>query len=304
MAALAGRCTAAVVGQAEFLGQALSGGASVSSSNGGGAVMMPGLLQVVSVLGTKKKLAAGPVKKAVQKAVAKVNRPTNEELAKWYGPDRRIYLPEGLLSKSDIPAYLTGEVPGDYGFDPFGLSKKPSDFDKYQAYELIHGRWAMLGAAGFVLPEAFNRSGAVCGPEAVWFKTGALLLDGNTLSYFGASIPVNLAAAVIAEVLLVGGAEYYRSTNKSPLGSDLDTLHPGGAFDPLGLAKDPDQFALLKVKEIKNGRLAMFSMLGFFIQAYVTGQGPVENLAAHLSDPFGNNLLTVLQGTAERVPSL
>jgi len=50
-------------------------------------------------------------------------------------------------------------------------------------------------------------------------QTGALLLDGNTLSYFGANIPVNLAAAVIAEVLLVGGAEYYRSTNKSPLGS-------------------------------------------------------------------------------------
>jgi hypothetical protein len=85
MAALAGGCTAVVVGQTEFLGRALSGGASVSSSNGGGAVMMPGLLQVVSVLGTKKKLAAGPVKKAVQKAVAKVNRPTNEELAKWYG---------------------------------------------------------------------------------------------------------------------------------------------------------------------------------------------------------------------------
>jgi hypothetical protein len=116
-----------------------------------------------------------------------------------------------------------------YGFDPFGLSKKPSDFDKYQAYELIHGRWAMLGAAGFVLPEAFNRSGAICGPEAVWFKTGALLLDGNTLSYFGANIPVNLAAAVIAEVLLVGGAEYYRSTNKSPLGSVMPfskTLFP------------------------------------------------------------------------------
>jgi len=29
------------------------------------------------------------------------------------GPDRRIYLPEGLLDKSDIPAYLTGEVPGE-----------------------------------------------------------------------------------------------------------------------------------------------------------------------------------------------
>ncbi|XP_024374442.1 chlorophyll a-b binding protein CP26, chloroplastic isoform X3 [Physcomitrium patens] len=68
----------------------------------------------------------------------------------------------------------------------------------------------MPGAAGFVLPEAFNKFGAVCGPEAVWRKTGGLLLEGDSIKYFGATIPINLAAAVIAEVILVRGAEFYR----------------------------------------------------------------------------------------------
>ncbi|TYI60239.1 hypothetical protein E1A91_D10G090300v1 [Gossypium mustelinum] len=255
-----------------------------------------------------KSSAPTPSSSDTFKTVASVS-PANEELAKWYGPDRRIFLPEGLLDRSEIPEYLTGQVPGDYGYDPFGLSKKPEDFAKYRAFELIHARWAMLGAAGFIIPEAFNKFGANCGPEAVWFKTGALLLDGNTLNYFGKNIPINLIAAVIAEIVLVGGAEYYRIIN------GLDKLHPGDPFDPLGLAKDPerpsgradsnpDQAALLKVKEIKNGRLAMFAMLGFYFQAYVTGEGPVENLAKHLSDPFGNNLLTVIAGTAERAPTL
>ena len=92
------------------------------------------------------------------------------------------------------------------GYDIASLGQEPADFERYFNYEILHGRWAMLGGLGALVPGAWlgwpaqqtiaaadSRSGAealqLAGlsdfKEYRWWNVGRAKLSGEDLNYFG-----------------------------------------------------------------------------------------------------------------------
>merc|ERR1712038_662390 len=175
----------------------------------------------------------------------------------WLGPYR------------DVPPYLDGSLVGDYGWDTSGLSSTPDTLLSNRNLELIHARWAMLGSLGCLVPELLST------PGLDYLGNPALIHAQSVL------------AVLFLQVLLIGLSEGYRVAG-GPLGESAG-LYPGASFDPLGLGEDPTTLSELQLKELKNGRLAMVSMLGMYIQALTTGKGPVANWQEHIANPSTSN---------------
>ena len=175
----------------------------------------------------------------------------------FVGPKRKLYLPGGLITASELPSYLDGKLAGDYGFDPLGLGADGA-IEQYRVAEVLHARWAMLAVPGIVIPEALGI------PGGVWTETGKVFLDGETgrqslLEFW----PIYAAI----QVGLMGAAEKFRTDGTGPAGfvpfkgeftekdfKGLDPINPGGPLDFFNVAATPQDLAILKVKEIKNGR--------------------------------------------------
>ncbi|CAI5510028.1 unnamed protein product [Closterium sp. Naga37s-1] len=196
--------------------------------------------------------------------------------------ERPLYFPG-----STPPAYLDGTLPADFGFDPLGLAS--SNLDWYVQAEVFHCRWAMLGAAGIMIPDALRVAGLLDIPR--W--------DAANVAEYWLDTPTLWAI----EIILVGWVEGRRwadinnpgSVNEDPIfkgnavkGTDVG--YPG--FDPLGMGfGEPAKVKDVRLREIKNGRLAMLANLGFWVQCAYTDKSPIENLLDHLSDPFHNNVV-------------
>eukprot|EP00232_Nephroselmis_pyriformis_P013057 CAMPEP_0182878166 /NCGR_PEP_ID=MMETSP0034_2-20130328/15193_1 /TAXON_ID=156128 /ORGANISM="Nephroselmis pyriformis, Strain CCMP717" /LENGTH=251 /DNA_ID=CAMNT_0025011043 /DNA_START=45 /DNA_END=800 /DNA_ORIENTATION=- len=177
---------------------------------------------------------------------------------------------------SKIPAYLDGSMVGDFGYDPLGLGKEPASLILFREAELQNARWAMLGTAGILAQEVSG--------QGYWVDSPAWVYEGGNAEYLGNALPFGFAAVIGFQLFGMAFAENARYNE-----TDVEKrMYPGGAFDPMGFSKGGD-FETLKLKEIKNGRLAMFSIVGYYAQAYCTGEGPIANLQAHLADPWNVN---------------
>merc|ERR1719506_3422850 len=164
------------------------------------------------------------------------------------------------LQQPAVVAKLEGMV-GDCAplgfFDPFGFSKdaSPETMKKYREAELKHGRVAMLAAAGMIHQDKWKP-----------------LFDGKLSSNPLLAITQVPKLGLIQMFIFIGFIEVLGILN-----SRRADYEPGNFLGSSQWETDAT-WESYQLKELNNGRLAMFASIGMLTHAYITGKGPLELL--------------------------
>jgi len=144
-----------------------------------------------------------------------------------------------------------GALVGDVGFDPLGFTEiLPLEW--LREAEIKHCRVAMLAFAGFVFTDFYTLPG----------------FEYSTLEAHDACV----ASGAMSQLLLwIGLLEVvgFIGIDQTLRGSGREAGDFG--FDPIGFASNPEVKAQLQMKELANGRLAMFAFGGVVTQSVLTG---------------------------------
>jgi len=175
----------------------------------------------------------------------------------------------------DRPPALDGKTPGDVGFDPLWVSSMLPDkgwFLFLQEAEIKHGRVAMLAAAGAIAQDI----GTFPGVTSVIGNVKMTSVHDKFLSMEGAGQNV---ATMHQMLLWLGILEIVSAFATMEMFKGQSGRKPGEfGFDPLGFSKTDSAMATNRLKEIKNGRLAMIGIGGMVHHYLLTGKGPLQFL--------------------------
>jgi hypothetical protein len=144
----------------------------------------------------------------------------------------------------EAPAKLDGSMVGDVGFDPMGITNTLASTKYVQAAEIKHGRVAMLATVGFIIQQKFH-----------FLTSEADPLKAITALGYGPNLQILSFIGVIE--LATWNKTFCKDSTPGDLG-----------FDPMGQLKGKNQKFIddMKLKEIKNSRLAMVAIIGMIVQ--------------------------------------
>ena len=168
------------------------------------------------------------------------------------------------------PTGLAGDVAPTGFFDPVGFSngKDAATVKQYREAELKHGRVAMLATVGLLTQEITTNPVGIEGPAIRHLD----LLD-DKFPEFG-EVFILLCAFIEAWSIINKWEPRSETRNLKRSARLRDDADAGDlTWDPLGwYPSDPSEQAIIKTKELQNGRLAMLGVAGIVVQELMDGK--------------------------------